>query len=376
MLDLFETRDKIDEVDNQIIQLYLKRMKLCEDVVKYKIENNRQIFDKERENRKIEKAVSMVDREFDKRAISEIFEQLMSISRKMQYRIMSEKMGTAKSSFIEIDKLNSKDAKVVFQGTEGAYSQIAMHRFFGEDVNSISVATFREAMETLEAGFADYAVIPIENSSAGIVNECYDLLVEFENFIVGEQNIDVEHALLGTEDSTIEDINEVYSHPQALMQCEKYLDDHKGWIKYSELNTAIAAKKIKEGNDKTKAAIASVEAAKLYGLKILDERINYSSINSTRFVIISSQKVFLKNANTISICFELPHESGSLYHVLSHFIYNNLNMTRIESRPLKERNWEYRFFIDFEGSLVDESVKNAIRGLREETKQLRILGNY
>ena len=376
MLDLFETRDKIDEVDNQIIQLYLKRMKLCEDVVKYKIENNRQIFDKERENRKIEKAVSMVDREFDKRAISEIFEQLMSISCKMQYRIMSEKMGTAKSSFIEIDKLNSKDAKVVFQGTEGAYSQIAMHRFFGEDVNSISVATFREAMETLEAGFADYAVIPIENSSAGIVNECYDLLVEFENFIVGEQIIDVEHALLGTEDSTIEDINEVYSHPQALMQCEKYLDDHKGWIKYSELNTAIAAKKIKEGNDKTKAAIASVEAAKLYGLKILDERINYSSINSTRFVIISSQKVFLKNANTISICFELPHESGSLYHVLSHFIYNNLNMTRIESRPLKERNWEYRFFIDFEGSLVDESVKNAIRGLREETKQLRILGNY
>lgn len=376
MLDLFETRDKIDEVDNQIIQLYLKRMKLCEDVVKYKIENNRQIFDKERENRKIEKAVSMVDREFDKRAISEIFEQLMSISRKMQYRIMSEKMGTAKSSFIEIDKLNTKDAKVVFQGTEGAYSQIAMHRFFGEDVNSISVATFREAMETLEAGFADYAVIPIENSSAGIVNECYDLLVEFENFIVGEQIIDVEHALLGTEDSTIEDINEVYSHPQALMQCEKYLDDHKGWIKYSELNTAIAAKKIKEGNDKTKAAIASVEAAKLYGLKILDERINYSSINSTRFVIISSQKVFLKNANTISICFELPHESGSLYHVLSHFIYNNLNMTRIESRPLKERNWEYRFFIDFEGSLVDESVKNAIRGLREETKQLRILGNY
>ena len=376
MLDLFETRDKIDEVDNQIIQLYLKRMKLCEDVVKYKIENNRQIFDKERENRKIEKAVSMVDREFDKRAISEIFEQLMSISRKMQYRIMSEKMGTAKSSFIEIDKLNTTDAKVVFQGTEGAYSQIAMHRFFGEDVNSISVATFREAMETLEAGFADYAVIPIENSSAGIVNECYDLLVEFENFIVGEQIIDVEHALLGTEDSTIEDINEVYSHPQALMQCEKYLDDHKGWIKYSELNTAIAAKKIKEGNDKTKAAIASVEAAKLYGLKILDERINYSSINSTRFVIISSQKVFLKNANTISICFELPHESGSLYHVLSHFIYNNLNMTRIESRPLKERNWEYRFFIDFEGSLVDESVKNAIRGLREETKQLRILGNY
>ena len=376
MLDLFETRDKIDEVDNQIIQLYLKRMKLCEDVVKYKIENNRQIFDKERENRKIEKAVSMVDREFDKRAISEIFEQLMSISRKMQYRIMSEKMGTAKSSFIEIDKLNTKDAKVVFQRTEGAYSQIAMHRFFGEDVNSISVATFREAMETLEAGFADYAVIPIENSSAGIVNECYDLLVEFENFIVGEQIIDVEHALLGTEDSTIEDINEVYSHPQALMQCEKYLDDHKGWIKYSELNTAIAAKKIKEGNDKTKAAIASVEAAKLYGLKILDERINYSSINSTRFVIISSQKVFLKNANTISICFELPHESGSLYHVLSHFIYNNLNMTRIESRPLKERNWEYRFFIDFEGSLVDESVKNAIRGLREETKQLRILGNY
>jgi chorismate mutase/prephenate dehydratase len=141
-------------------------------------------------------------------------------------------------------------------------------------------------------------------------------------------------------------------------------------------NNAFAAKKVSEDADKSQAAIASEYAAKLYGLEVLKKGVNDNEDNSTRFIIVTNQKVFKEDAKKISICFEIPHESGSLYHMLSHFIYNNLNLTKIESRPIRERAWEYRFFIDFEGNLSDESVKNALRGLREEALNMRILGNY
>ena len=128
--------------------------------------------------------------------------------------------------------------------------------------------------------------------------------------------------------------------------------------------------------DRTQAAIAGEHAAKVYGLRVLQEKINHSGTNSTRFIIVTNQKIYKKDAGKVSICFEVPHESGSLYHMLSHFIYNHLNMTKIESRPIEDRNWEYRFFIDFEGNLADSAVKNALRGLREEARNMKILGNY
>lgn len=139
---------------------------------------------------------------------------------------------------------------------------------------------------------------------------------------------------------------------------------------------SFAAKKVAGDKDGTAAAIASEYAAKLYGLHVLEKGVNHSSSNSTRFIIVTNQKIFRKDAKKVSICFEVPHESGSLYHMLSHFIYNNLNMNKIESRPIEDRNWEYRFFIDFDGNLSDSSVKNALRGLREEARNMKILGNY
>ena len=141
-------------------------------------------------------------------------------------------------------------------------------------------------------------------------------------------------------------------------------------------NNAFAAKKVAEDNDPTKAAIASEAAAKIYGLKILDRGVNDLKDNSTRFIIVTNQKVFPKDASKISMCFEVNHESGALYHALSHLMYNGLNMTKVESRPLPGRNWEYRFFLDFEGNLADSAVRNALRGLREETRNMKILGNY
>lgn len=230
-------------------------------------------------------------------------------------------------------------------------------------------------MSAIDEGSADFAVLPIENSTAGIVNEIYDLLVEFENYIVGEQIIKIEHCVIGVPGSKLEDIKTVYSHPQSLMQCAKYLEK-KDWKQVSMQNNAFAARKVATEADQTQAAIAGAHAAEIYGLEILERGVNHSDTNSTRFIIVTNQKIFRKDAGKISICFEIPHKSGSLYHMLSHFIYNNLNMTKIESRPLEDRNWEYRFFIDFDGNLADSAVKNALRGLREEARNLKILGNY
>ena len=185
-----------------------------------------------------------------------------------------------------------------------------------------------------------------------------------------------QHALLGLPGAKLSDIKTVYSHSQALAQCEEYLDRHPEWRKVPYDNTALAAKKIAEESDKTQAAVASKFAAQVFGLDVLEEHIYYNEKNSTRFIVVTNQRIFRKDATKISICFETPHSSGSLYNVLSHIIYNGLNMNKVESRPIYGRNWEYRFFVDFEGNLNDSAVKNALRGIREEAINMKILGNY
>ena len=374
-MDLAELREQIDKIDEQIVALYEQRMDVCRGVAQYKIENGKKVFDKQREMEKLERVKSLVHNEFNSHGVEELFEQLMSMSRKMQYRMLAENGSLGRLPFIGVDRLETAGARVVFQGSEGSYSQAAMQRFFGKEVNSFHVETFRDAMSAIDEGSADFAVLPIENSTAGIVSEIYDLLVEFENYIVGEQIIKIEHCLLAAPEADKDTIRRVYSHPQSLMQCARYLQAYD-WQQISMKNNAFAAKKVAEEGDVTQAAIAGEYAAEVYGLKVLEKGINQSETNSTRFIIVTNQKIFRKDANKISICFEVPHTSGSLYYMLSHFIYNNLNMTKIESRPIEDRNWEYCFFIDFEGNLADSAVKNALRGLREETRSMKIIGNY
>ena len=374
-MDLQELRRKIDEIDSQIVSLYEQRMDISKEVAEYKIETGKKVFDKVREEEKLRAVKALTHNEFNSLGVEELFEQIMSMSRKLQYRLLTEKGSAGRLPFIGVDTLDTGNARVVFQGAEGAYSQAAMVKYFGEHVNSFHVDTFRDAMMAIEEGSADFAVLPIENSTAGIVSEIYDLLAEVENYIVGEQIIKIEHCLMGMPGATLADIRTVFSHPQSLMQSARYLNE-RDFKQISMQNNAFAARKVAEDGDKTQAAIASEYAAEIYGLSILAKGINHSSTNSTRFIIVTNQKIFLKNAGKVSICFEVPHESGSLYHMLSHFIYNNLNMNRIESRPIEGRNWEYRFFIDFEGNLSDSAVKNALRGLRDEAQNLRILGNY
>ncbi|MCI8985439.1 MAG: prephenate dehydratase [Lachnospiraceae bacterium] len=375
-MDLSKLREELDRIDGQIVKLYEERMEYCSQVADYKIETGRNVLDKAREEEKLRKVRALVHNECNAHGVQELFEQIMSMSRKLQYSKLTAHGAGGRLPFIGVDALETDKARVVFQGAEGAYSQMAMMQYFGESVNAFHVDTFREAMCSIEEGRADFAVLPIENSTAGIVSEIYDLLVEFENYIVGEQIIRIEHCLLGVPGAKQEQIRTVYSHPQSLMQSARYLNAHENWRQISMQNNAFAARRVIEDGDMSQAAIASEQAAKIYGLDILERGVNQADNNSTRFIIVTNQKIFLKNASKVSLCLEVSHESGSLYRILSHFIYNNLNMCKIESRPIEERNWEYRFFIDFEGNLADGAVKNALRGLREEARSMKILGNY
>ncbi len=375
MRDLSKLRKEIDEIDEQMVRLFERRMEISGEVAEYKVASGKRILDKERENKKLQSVKSMVHGDFNSHGVEELYKQLMAMSRKLQYQRM-EKQALGRLPFVMVDQLDMEGVRVVYQGVEGAYSQQAMFEYFGDDVKHFHVERWRDAMEAIAEGMADYAVLPIENSTAGIVNDNYDLLAEFDNYIVGEQILSIRHALLGTQDAELSDIRTVYSHPQGLMQCARYLDENRQWQQISLPNTAVAAQKVAEDRDKSQAAIASVLAGRQRGLKILKEGINHSGQNSTRFLIVTNQRIFRRDAQKVSICFEVTHESGCLYNVLSHFIYNNLNMCRIESRPIPDRNWEYHFFVDFDGNLNDSAVKNALRGIREDALNLKILGNY
>ena len=321
------------------------------------------------EQKKIREEISEIDKK-----IADLYQERIRLIETAAGR--PEKNGLGLFGFQPVEAFDFKDAKIVFQGVEGAYSQQALWKFFGTESKSFHVDTWRDAMEAIAREEADYAVLPIENSSAGIVSENFDLLTEYDNYIIGEQIIKIDHCLIGSKDAEIADITDIYSHPQALMQCSKYLEEHSDWEKHSMKNTAGSAKKIKEDCQKKKAAIAGKITADIYGLKVLAEGIQNNTSNSTRFIIVTGQKIFKKDAEKVSICFEIPHKSGSLYQTLSHFISHGLNMNKIESRPIQGKTWEYRFFIDIEGNLLDTAVKNVLNGLKEETEALRILGNY
>ena len=376
-ISLKELRERIDGIDDRMVQLFEERMAISEKVAEYKIRTGMQVLDPKREQEKLKTLSEKAHTEFNALGTAELFRQIMAISRKRQYQLLGDSgREDAPFAYRMVDHLSLRNARVVFQGVEGAYSYAAMREYFGDDIESCHVGTWRDAMQYVKDGKADYAVLPIENSTAGIVADIYDLLMEFGLFIVGEQIIRVEHVLLGMPGASASDIKKVYSHPQGLMQCRDYLEKHPEWTCIPEANTAGAAKKVRDDGDISQAAVASREAGRVYSLSVLAENICENKKNETRFIIVSRSPVFEEKASIVSICSELPHESGSLYSMLSHIIYNGLNMTRIESRPVPGKNWEYRFFVDFEGNIRDSAVKNALRGLSAETLKMRVLGNY
>ncbi len=375
MKDLKLIREEIDEIDSQIVSLYEERMQRTTEVAEYKISVGKPVLDRQREKEKLQKVKGQA-KEDNRFGVGELFEQIMAMSRKHQYQLLQQSGQAQELGFEEVEELPFYTRKIVYQGTEGAYSQLAMKAYFGDAAEGYHVETWRDAMEAIQRGEADYAVLPIENSSAGIVGENFDLMLEYDNYIVAEKTIKIEHALLGLPEAELSDIRTVYSHPQALMQSVDFLDDHKEWERVSVRNTAVAAKQVVGEQRKEQAAIASGVTADIYGLKILKNHINYSEENSTRFIIVGGRRLRLKGADKVSICFEVSHESGSLYRMLSHFMFNNLNMVKIESRPIKDKSFEYRFFVDLEGDLGEGAMQNALKGLLEEALYVKVLGNY
>ena len=300
----------------------------------------------------------------------------MTMSRRMQYRILADERRTGNFGFCAIEELKKKGARVAYQGVEGSYGHGAALQYFGDQAELYHVPAMEDAMVEVEEGRADFGVLPIENSSAGAVSNNYDLLVRHDVYIVAEIQLPVHHALLALPGAGLSDIRRVYSHPQALMQSAQYLNSHREWQQISAANTALAAKKIWEDKDIAQAAVASETAGRLYGLKTLACPINFDKHNTTRFIVLSKSPVYRRDADKVSICFECAHKSGSLYNMLGNLIYNHINMLMIESRPIEGRSWEYRFFVDVEGSLGDAAMQNALAGIQAEAAALRILGNY
>ncbi|MDD3165757.1 MAG: prephenate dehydratase domain-containing protein, partial [Oscillospiraceae bacterium] len=236
--------------------------------------------------------------------------------------------------------------------------------------------SFECVVSAVREGLGSYGVLPLENSSTGAISEVYDLLGKYGCYIVGEQTVHVEHALLGTQDATLDTICQVHSHEQGFFQCREFLKAYPQWEHVQQLNTAISAKLVASAADPTMAAIASARNAQLYGLKVLAEKINTNTNNYTRFIVVAAKPQLGAACNKISVVFTIPNVEGSLYRALSVFASSNLNLVKLESRPIPEKNWEYRFFADFTGNLLSPQLPDVVRQLISETLSFRILGNY
>ncbi len=374
MKELSQCREEIDVIDREITALFEKRMEIAAEVAEYKRASGKKVFDKQREDEKLEAIGKMASNEYFGRGLKELFSQIMSLSRKYQYTMLADK---GQNGFEKITELCCGTGDTVaFFGEPGSYTEQALLRALGGQCERMSCPTFAAVVEAVEEGKAKFGVVPIENTTTGDISDLYDLMAEHPVYPVAEQVIKIEHVLAAPAGATEEGIREVYSHPQALMQCSGYFSKHPGVLQRACSSTSGCALEVSKSGDITKAAIASEAAAERYGLTVLRRGLNNENVNSTRFLVISKQPVFISEADKVSVCFEIAHESGSLYRILSHLIYNNLNMTKIESRPIPGKQFEYRFFVDFDGSLSEPAVQNALTGIKEEASRLKVLGCY
>ncbi len=279
-----------------------------------------------------------------------------------------------------MSKLDLREAiqspKVVYQGIAGAYTEEATALFFGEDVKREGKKTWEDVFVALEKGEADYGVLPIENNSTGSIVQVYDLLLKYGHFIVGEQVVKVDHCLMAKKGTKLEGIKEIFSHEQGILQCADFLKDYPDVKKTACLNTAIACEDVSKQESLEIAAIGSRRAGNLYGLEILKSDINMSKSNYTRFVIISPKMEVRKNASKISTVFTLPDKTGALYEIMGLCAENGMNLTKIESRPIMGREWEYRFFMDFRNSSQEENLDATIEKLVANAIEFKLLGRY
>ena len=352
---LDEARKIINEVDAQMAELFVKRMQAAEMVYEHKKSVGLPILDEERERAVIEKNSALVEDQLLKNYYIDYIKNVMSVSRAYQYRLQN-------------------GLKVAYSGVEGAFAHIAAGRIFPEG-QKISCRDFKAAYHSVVNGETDVVVLPIENSYAGEVGQTIDLIFSGPLFINGIYELKIHQNLLGIPEATIEDIKKVVSHPQALSQCHDYLQVRKFETEEAN-NTAFAAKSVADAKDKSFAAIASVETAEIYGLKVLESNINKSSENTTRFAVLSRVRANSPDLSNSVLMFTVKHEAGSLAAAISIIGKYGYNMTALRSRPLKKHSWQYYFYIEIDGSTHTTEGIQMLEELNQVCDQLKVAGTF
>lgn len=379
MDELKELRGEIDAIDNRIVELFCRRMDVTCRVGRYKAERGLAVLDQAREREVLRHKGELAGEEL-RPAVITLYQTIMALSRRQQRDMLGERADNpGLNRYLEARKAVRQPVhrpRVVYQGVPGAYSQQACVNFFGDAVENEGLNQFEDCFQAVKEGRADYAVVPIENSSTGAIRQIYDLLTRYECAVVGETTVKVEHCLMAPKGASLDTITHVYSHEQGLFQCEQYLNGHPNWHQVPQADTAGSAQMVAQSGDVTKAAICAERAAELYGLDILARAINHNSHNTTRFVVVSPCMELRPGADKVSTAFVLPHEAGSLHEVLTVFAVHGLNVVKLESRPIPEHSWEYLFFLEFSGNLDERETAEALHELAQTTGDFRVLGNF
>lgn len=370
-MDLNEIRIEIDKIDNELIRLLERRMDCSKAVGEYKLSHNMPILDKARQQIILDSVEQKCERYGTQ--LKFLYEDIMQISRMSQNRIIGN---SEFKSVIEqnIAEMPTSNVKVACQGIRGANSHIACGEFFC-DCDISFHKTFAGVFDAVQKGDAQFGVLPVENTSGGSVSDVYDLLMSHNFYIVAAKALSISHNLCALKQSELSDIEQVWSHPQALTQCGSYISSHD-FTTIAYANTAVAAKCVAEEKRLNCAAICSAMAADEYGLQILERDIQDYNKSTTRFIVISKTPYISEKANKVSLCFNVEHEEGALSRVLNMFSLLGLNLTKIESRPMKNAEFDYLFYLDFTGNLKDKSVMDFLCTLSDEVKVFSFMGNY
>lgn len=380
-MDLSECRKEIDKIDKELVELFERRMNVAIKVAEYKIENNLPILNEAREAEVIEKNINRLNNKEYSKLTEKFFTNLMELSRSLQGNMFNSNEDNNRELIEENisnneNKRDLENIKIGYQGVKGSFSEEAMIKYFGENHTTTDYEEFEDVFLALKNNKIDYGILPIENSCTGAITTVYDLLAKYGLYIVGEECIKIDQNLIGIKGTRLEDIKEVYSHPQGFEQSREFLSNYNNLKLIPFHNTAISAKYISEINDKSKAAIASLRAAEIYGLDVIKNEINDKDNNHTKFIIIGRKLESSNECNKISVVFSLDDKSGTLYNLLRHFAENNINMIKIESRPSKNEPWQYLLYVDFEGNVENDDVKKAIKLIEGKSEYFKLLGNY
>ena len=374
MADLTNIRDRIDSVDAEILKLFIDRMALTDEVAAYKQANDLPVLDRSRERAKLASVLDETPDELKDYA-TVLFNLLFEVSRANQSASITGQanLGASLKEALETTPdLFPRQAYVACQGVEGAFSQIAADKLF-KHANLSFFSTFEGVFRAVEQGFCSYGVLPFENSSAGTVNQVYDLMSQYDFHIVRTVRLKIDHNLLVKEGVELDRITDVYSHQQAIDQCADFLASLEGVTVHMVENTAVAAKLVAESED---PALGSRSAAETYGLDICRHAVQDTANNYTRFACISKNLEIYPGADRSSLSVVVADKPGALQMILSEFTYAGINLTMLQSRPTKRQLGDYMFFVELAGSIHDIDVQTALECLRLKLRDVKVLGSY